>query len=148
MNDGLLFLIYILIGIIIGVVFDIFRILRKSFKTSDFITYIEDIFFWIITGGILLFAIFFFSKGELRGYIFFGFIIGIALYMLTISRLFIKLSVGVFNIIKKIFSIIFLPFKLIISIVKKGISKIKTLLYNFIKNITKKVNFKRKKEGI
>ena len=148
MNDGLLFLIYILIGIIIGVVFDIFRILRKSFKTSDFITYIEDIFFWIITGGILLFAIFFFSKGELRGYIFFGLIIGIALYMLTISRLFIKLSVGVFNIIKKIFSIIFLPFKLIISIVKKGISKIKTLLYNFIKNITKKVNFNRKKEGI
>ena len=43
-NQAYLFLIYCLCGIIIGIFFDIFRILRKSFKTNDFVTYIEDIF--------------------------------------------------------------------------------------------------------
>ena len=37
-----LFLIFTINGIIIVLFFDIFRILRKSFKTSDIITYLQD----------------------------------------------------------------------------------------------------------
>lgn len=48
-NQGILFIIFTLDGILIGILFDIFRILRKSFKTDDFITYIEDILFWLIS---------------------------------------------------------------------------------------------------
>ena len=43
-NQAYLFLIFTINGILIGFLFDIFRILRKSFKTNDLITYIEDIF--------------------------------------------------------------------------------------------------------
>ena len=64
------FAIYILCGISIGILFDIFRILRKSFKTPDFVTYIEDAIFGIITGIFLIFIIFIFNNGELRFYIF------------------------------------------------------------------------------
>ena len=53
-NQANLFLIFTINGILIGLLFDIFRILRKSFKTPDIITYIEDFFFWLITGLILL----------------------------------------------------------------------------------------------
>ena len=49
-----LFLIFIINGFIIGLLFDFFRILRKAIKTSDFITYIEDALFWILTGFIIL----------------------------------------------------------------------------------------------
>ena len=38
-NQAYLFLIFSLNGFIIGVLFDFFRILRKSFKTKDIITY-------------------------------------------------------------------------------------------------------------
>ena len=41
-------------GVIIGILFDFFRILRKSFKTPDFVTYIEDVIFWILTGLLTL----------------------------------------------------------------------------------------------
>ena len=44
-NQAFTFIIFILNGFIIGILFDIFRILRKSFKTPDSITYIEDIIF-------------------------------------------------------------------------------------------------------
>lgn len=47
-NQAYLFLIFILNGLLIGILFDFFRILRKSFKTPDFITYIQDICFWIL----------------------------------------------------------------------------------------------------
>ncbi len=46
----------------IGLLFDCFRVLRKSFKTSDFVTYIEDIFFWIIAGMITLYFIFIYNN--------------------------------------------------------------------------------------
>ena len=42
-----LFLIFTLDGILIGLLFDLFRILRKSFKTADVVTYIEDTIFWL-----------------------------------------------------------------------------------------------------
>ena len=64
-NQAYLFCIFIINGIIIGVLFDFFRILRKTFKTSDLITYIEDSLFWILTGIIILYSIFVFNNGEI-----------------------------------------------------------------------------------
>ncbi len=43
------FAIFILVGFLIGLLFDIFRISRKTFKTSDLVTSIEDVLFWILT---------------------------------------------------------------------------------------------------
>ena len=66
LNQANLFLIFIINGILIGIVFDVFRILRKSFKTSDIVTTIQDILFWIITGIIVLYSIFVFTGTENR----------------------------------------------------------------------------------
>lgn len=54
-NQAYLFFIFILNGIIIGLLFDFFRILRKTIKTKDIITYLEDFIFWILTGTIILY---------------------------------------------------------------------------------------------
>ncbi len=64
-NQAYAFIVFILNGFLIGLLFDIFRIFRKSFKTPDFITYLEDFIFWIITGLLLLYSIFKFNNGEL-----------------------------------------------------------------------------------
>lgn len=69
-NQTYIFIIFVIIGIIVGIIFDFFRILRKSFKTMDFVTYIEDILFCILTGAILLYSIFKFNSGEIRIYMF------------------------------------------------------------------------------
>ena len=70
-------LVFVLTGILIGILFDIFRIMRRSFKTPDFVTYIEDIIFWILTGIVLLFTIFTFNNGEIRIYIFVSLLVGL-----------------------------------------------------------------------
>ena len=59
-------LMFTITGIAIGILFDIFRILRKSFKTADIITYLQDILFWILSGLIVLFSIYRFNNGEIR----------------------------------------------------------------------------------
>lgn len=92
--------VFILSGAVIGILFDLFRILRKSFKTPDIITYIEDILFWILTGLFLLYIIFKYSFGQLRIYMFVSLIIGIIIYFLTISKYFIKLNVKTIRIYK------------------------------------------------
>lgn len=113
------FIYFIITGMILGVVFDVFRILRKSFKTSDIITNIQDILFGIITGIILLSSIFLFNKGELRLYLFLGIAFGIIIYMLSISKYFIKLNVTIINFIKKIIILITKPFIILLKFIKK-----------------------------
>lgn len=119
-NQGYIFTIFTLNGFLIGITFDFFRILRKAFKTKDYITYIEDIFFWIITGIIFLYSMYMFCDGELRLFMVIGVVIGILLYILTISKYVINVSVFIINILKKIISI---PAIIVYKITKKTIFK-------------------------
>lgn len=96
------FFLYVVSGMAISIFFDIFRVLRKSIKTPNIVTYIEDTIFWIVVGFFLIWEIFTISYGELRGYIFIGIILGIILYLVTISKYFINVNVKILNFFKKI----------------------------------------------
>ena len=145
-NQTYLFIVFTIVGIIIGILFDIFRILRKSFKTKDIVTYIEDILFWILTGIIILFSMYRFSNGELRFFMIIGIIMGTLIYMITFSKYVIKISVFVINIFKRW---ILYPFKLFIKISKKIIFRpIFIICINFKKNIINFVKKNKKNRGI
>ena len=119
-----IFFIFIICGVIIGIIFDIFRILRKSFKTPDIITYIEDILFWIITCVLFAYTIFTYNNGEIRLYIFIGALVGILMYILTISRYFIRFCVKIIEIIKKVIKkFVVYPLKIILKILRKLVFK-------------------------
>lgn len=123
-NQAILFFIFIIIGIIIGLLFDFFRILRKTFETNDIVTYIEDFIFWILTGAIILYSIFTFNNGEIRLFMFLGIIIGLTIYILCLSNHVIKINVLIFtffkNTISRILHIILIPFTFLV----KGFKKI------------------------
>ncbi len=101
-NQAYLFAIFIIVGVIIGLVFDFFRILRKVFKTADIITYIEDIIFWILTGFIVLYSVFTFNNGEIRIFMFLGILLGVIIYMIFFSKYIIKINVKILKFIKLI----------------------------------------------
>ena len=152
-NQANLFLIFAINGVIIGLLFDIFRILRKSFKTSDIITIIEDILFWILTGFIILYSIFVFNNGEIRFFMFIGIFLGVMLYMLLLSRYIIKVSVTIISVVKKvlgfIFKILIFPiqsmYKITKNLLKKPIVFCFINLKKTIRQITTKI-FKNKKK--
>lgn len=148
-NQAYLFLIFIASGVLIGLLFDLFRILRKTFKTSDIITYIEDLLFWVLTGIIILYFIFVFNNGEIRLFMFLAIVIGTIIYMLLFSSYVIKVSVIIINFSKKtlakIFSLLSLPFNYFYKILRKIFFKpisfitinIRKNSTNFYKNIIK-----------
>lgn len=162
-NQVYAFAIFILNGFLIGLLFDLFRISRKSFKTPDFITYIQDLVFWILSGIMLLYSIFKFNNGELRLFIFIGIFIGTLIYMLIFSKPLISVSVYIINTVKKILDILIIkPIKFIIKILNKiickptiflciNLTKILKKIMSFFKNKTKSMlvinrNFKNKKD--
>ena len=153
------FFYFIIVGIVLSIIFDIFRILRRTIKTSDIVTNIEDILFCFITGIIILLSIYYFNNGELRLYIFVGILMGLTIYMIFISRFFIKINVIMINFIKKILYLLIKPFIFILNFTKKLIFKpisfiIINMRYFTVKNLQKmkKVTKKDKKtnnqEGI
>lgn len=145
-NQTYLFIVFTIVGIIIGILFDIFRILRKSFKTKDIVTYMEDILFWILTGIIILFSMYKFSNGELRFFMIIGIIMGTLMYMITFSRYVIKISVFIIKIIK---TIIVYPVKVVEKILKKIIIRpIFIICINFKKNFINFVKKNKKNRGI
>lgn len=141
LNQAYIFLIFVLNGLLIGILFDIFRILRKSFKTSDLITYIQDIIFWILTGFIVLFSIYKFNSGEIRVFIFIGLLLGVILYLLTISKYFIKINVKIITFISSIFENVFIyPIKIVFKMINKLLIRpISSLFYKICQSSNKKI---------
>jgi spore cortex biosynthesis protein YabQ len=145
------FFVFFISGIIIGVLFDIFRIIRKLFKVSDIHTYIEDILFGIITGIFLVFIIFVYNNGNVRLYMFIAMAIGIVLYLLLISKYFIKLNVIIFSFINKclvkLIKVIIYPIKLIFKLLKKIFKKPYTIIIINIKKIKELLIYKKWKKS-
>ena len=134
-NQAYLFLIFIINGILIGLLFDFFRISRKVVKTNNFVTYIEDIIFWILTGFIILYSIFIFNNGQLRLYMFLGIILGTIIYMLFISSYIIKINIKIINTLKKLLKILFKPLHIIMNILRHTFKKPVTFLFINIRKI-------------
>ena len=137
-NQAYLFLVFSLTGVTIGILFDFFRILRKTIKTPNIITYIEDILFWILTGLLVLYNIWHFNDGEIRIFMFLGIILGALIYISILSKMVILVFTKILQTIIKILEI---PFKLIKSVV----TKISTLIVQIFSNFTKKFTNKKGK---
>lgn len=93
----MIFLLTIILGAILGFLFDITRILRRVIKHKNWVVYIEDILLWIITLTIVLYFIFNFSEGSIRFFYFWGFTIGATIYFGIFSSYIINFSVFIIN---------------------------------------------------
>lgn len=102
-------------GIIGGLVYDIYRAIRYNYKLSKFITYIQDLLFWLAMTYIFFSILIKINWGEIRGYIILGFLIGIIIYIITFSKFIYPISIKLIGWIKStignIIAIILYPFK-------------------------------------
>ena len=111
-------------GLIIGILFDIFRITRKTFKMPNIITYIEDVLFWLLTGLITLFTICKYTDGQIRLYMVLIMIMGAFVYFISLSKYFIKINTKIIDFIKFVLKTIAKPFIKLLEILAKIIKRI------------------------
>lgn len=102
-NQVYVFLWSILVGGVLALVFDFFRLLRRKGNTKNYIVYLEDILYWIIVAIIIVASAFITNDGELRGYMFIGYIIGAIFYLILFSNLLLKLFGSILDFIENIF---------------------------------------------
>lgn len=117
-------------GLIIGFLYDLYRIFRYFSRPKKIVTFIEDFIFWIIVTLISITILLISNYGELRGYVFIGFISGAIIYNRLLSKLviytlvyFVKMIVRVF---KYILNIVLIPFRLIQRVLYTPYLKIRT----------------------
>ncbi len=100
------FILYsLVIGVLLGTVYDVFRIIRMAFTvpgivadiyrgrrhrsrfTVNVIVFICDILFFVVAAVISAIFIFYANNGRIRGIALFGSLVGFALYYNTVGRL-------------------------------------------------------------
>ncbi|QEK11085.1 spore cortex biosynthesis protein YabQ [Crassaminicella thermophila] len=108
-------------GIIIGFIYDLYRIFRCIFKPKKLATIIEDLIFWIVISITAVSVLLFSNEGQLRFYTFLGFFAGVLLYNRILSNFIIKIIIVFLRALKKV----------LLKILKGVIYPIK-LLINFL----------------
>ncbi|WP_273228326.1 spore cortex biosynthesis protein YabQ [Geosporobacter ferrireducens] len=144
-------------GMLIGFIYDLYRVFRGVFKPGKIATVIQDFFFWIVIAGVAMFVLLFSASGQIRFFSFLGFSLGMLLYYWTFSNIVIRTIRKVLRIIYKgigkIVKTICYPFGLAKKQIKKMVLEIKVKLawvpkiYHRLRNLPKKT-FKKAKRYI
>lgn len=92
------FLITIMTGILLGTLFDCYRVLRGTFKPKVLVTWFADLLYWLVATAVVFFALVFSNWGELRLYVFIGILSGLGLYYNWLSLYVIRLFSGVIRL--------------------------------------------------
>lgn len=80
----------LLSGIITGVFFDIYRLIRGFGNPNKFLTIIQDLLFWTLTAIVVFVFLMYTNEGYINFYVYVCLIIGVYLYLRLLSRVFIK----------------------------------------------------------
>ena len=127
-----IFIVFVIVGIIISFLFDIFRILRKVYKFSNMLIYMQDILFWLLTGIIILQAIFKFNSGDIRIFLFLGIFVGVFIYISLFSIYVIKIGSFILKLINTLI-------RKLINVFKVPICKILNFMVKYYRNLRKNV---------
>ncbi len=85
-----LFVFSIIGGMLIGILFDIYRIIRGFESLNKFITAVEDLLFWILTGIFIFIFMMYTSYAYMSFNVFVYIAIGLLIYLKLISKGFVK----------------------------------------------------------
>jgi spore cortex biosynthesis protein YabQ len=106
-------------GILIGILYDIYRAIKGRKKSERLITSLWDILFLFSVFFVVVWAVFSSSYGDIRAYVLIGFLVGFYFYEKLLGRivvgLFHFLLRNIISFFKKTNNILVLPLKLLCS---------------------------------
>lgn len=144
-----IFLLSLGFGFILGIIYDIFRIIRLTFskqniKNSKPTVIVYDIIYLLLCCFLTFIFILTASLGKFRWYVIVGEILGFTVYYFSFGFIVINVSNKIIDILKRIISFIFMVIFKPVSIIYRFITKNLIKIYKFIKKIVKKISKKLK----
>jgi Predicted membrane protein len=128
------FLISILWGALLLLIYDVLRILRRLIKHDDFLVALEDLIFWVFASLFIFIMMYKENNGIIRGFSIMGMAIGIAVYHFILSDFIV-------DYITKIIRALLSP---LVFVIKQAI-KIGKLVMNRVKKVLNHLNKRLKK---
>jgi len=129
-----IFLFSILMGVILGIIYSVFKVFRMIFKMSIVQVFFLDIFYFIFSSILTFLFIIAVSTGEIRLFIIAGEIAGFFIYYITLGNLLTRFIVFIMKITRKI---VFKIKKIVILIIKPVKNLAKKLILIVFKRIKK-----------
>ncbi|MDF2566818.1 MAG: yabQ [Oscillospiraceae bacterium] len=151
-EQSLIFLYSCVLGIGLGIVYDIFRIIRLAIKTGPIIIFIQDTIYFMVAAFSTFTFLLFFTDGQIRVYVLIGEFLGWILYYFTMGKLVINASKFIIKIIKIIFKWIYKifirPFVIIFSYIYHKICELFVNISRIFKKVSQKRKFLLKKKAV
>lgn len=91
------FMVTILIGALLGMILDLYRVIRGITSPTPITTTIGDILFWIIATAVSFYLLLKATWADMRFYVFLGFLVGFNIYRALMSRLIINMFLGIYD---------------------------------------------------
>ena len=123
------FLTMVYCGVIMGILFDIYREKKRHFRKIPIIDPIEDILFWIVQAGVLFLFLYWSNYGEIRMFSILGVIAGAIVYHYTLSYALIKILDITFGAIAGFFHIISITCGWVLHSMIRGMKKAPTIKF-------------------
>jgi len=106
------FSVTVVTGMVLGMLFDCYRVMRGAFKLTKVITWFTDLLYWLIATTVVFIALLASNWGELRLYVFIGIVSGLGVYYNFLSRyairflyVIVRLIMWIAGMLRRIFSI-------------------------------------------
>lgn len=134
-------LVMIGMGIFFGAALDTYnRFLQRS-KRKGWLTFINDVLFWVFQGLLIFFVLFHVNQGEWRFYIFLALLCGFATYQSLFKQLYVKIleklisfAISSYKFIVKLFLlVIYRPIQTLVMLLISMIISICTGIYKLFK---------------
>ena len=124
MNDNVYYQIYVfalccVLGIVLAIIFDVFRVIRRLIHTGVVLTFVEDMIFWILSSVLFFVLTLKFYNGEFRVFMVVGIMLGAITYFITLSKFFVGISVSLIVFLGKILDVLLFPLKLFLKLFNK-----------------------------
>ncbi len=128
-SQALLFITSIEIGIVMGMIFDFIRVIRKIVKHPNIFVQIEDLLYWMSCGLVGFYMLYITNYADIRSFVFIGIILGAVFYFATFSIVFMKAATVIINyvkvLLKKLWQLFLVPMKWCIKTIKRPIIYLK-----------------------
>jgi len=145
-EETTIFLIFVVMGMLFSIIFDVFRAVRKVKKPKNKTIYFQDVIYFLIIGIILLIIIINYMNTELRFYLILAILLGIIIYISIVGNFVMNLMVKFIAISREFIGFLILPIILYLDVFQKQIVILKKYVIKCCKKIKYMINLNRIKK--
>lgn len=132
-------------GFLLGILYNIFRILRMIISDSNGFVFFSDLLYFVVCTFLTFCFILVTDSGKLRIYVMFGIALGWAVCYFSFGAIAVKAGNSFIRVFRRVFSVLFSPFRRLFSVALQKTRKKADFCKKKARKTEKKVKFNLQK---